>query len=260
MKTYDSFLQPLTEATEGDLKNMGATPAQIQMLKKRQAARGKGFSTGDDRVNKTTSSGPRKALGSSDPLAKAAPNVKKPAPATKASAMTDPLKKAATALAKNTARAITKPADKGASIVRTKQERTGKESVGGQRKSGPGVIRGGALAKRSPDKIVRHRDEYKKDAKQKLASGSAGSPKLSPRTRVPQSSPLKKPNKFAKGFRDEMIPTKRQMGKNLAKGIKSAPGKALRTANAATKGPGVGVSSSGNLKGPAISQGGKTNK
>ena len=60
MKSYNQFL----EATEADLKKMGASPSQIEMLKKRQTARGKGFSTGDDRVKTgaPAPSTPRKAL------------------------------------------------------------------------------------------------------------------------------------------------------------------------------------------------------
>ena len=123
MKSYDSFLdQLLAEATEADLKRMGASDSQISTLKARQARRGKGFETGDDRVKPKQ----RKAItGKGDPLAKAAPGVKKPAPATKASAAADPLKKAA---------------DKGSAIVRTKRGGTDKEAVGAPRKkSGPGV-------------------------------------------------------------------------------------------------------------------------
>lgn len=130
MKTFDCFLQPLTEATERDLKNMGASPDQIDMLKKRQASRGKGFSTGDNRVKKTASSGPRKTL-----------------PPAKSSAL------------------ATRPTSRG---VRTSNEIEKRPSS--------------ALAKKPADKgaaIVRHRNELKKDAVQKMASGSAGTPKTS---------------------------------------------------------------------------------
>ena len=50
MKTFNEFLNPLYEATERDLQKMGATPEQIKRLKQRQAQRGKGFSSGDSRV------------------------------------------------------------------------------------------------------------------------------------------------------------------------------------------------------------------
>lgn len=46
MRTYENWLQ---EATTGDLKAMGATPAQIDKLKQRRAQRGYGFDSNDDR-------------------------------------------------------------------------------------------------------------------------------------------------------------------------------------------------------------------
>jgi len=95
MKTYEGFLNELlSEATEADLKRMGASSDQIAMLKARQAKRGKGFESGDDRVKKSNDIKPQKKLAPSGG-----------------------------ALAK-------RPADKGRDIVATKQERTGKEAVG----------------------------------------------------------------------------------------------------------------------------------
>lgn len=53
MKTFNEFLEPLSEATVADLQRMGASAEQIQKLKQRQAQRGKGFSSGDSRVEKS---------------------------------------------------------------------------------------------------------------------------------------------------------------------------------------------------------------
>ena len=47
----DMWRNGLLEATVGDLKRMGASPDQIRKLQQRQAQRGKGFETGDDRAN-----------------------------------------------------------------------------------------------------------------------------------------------------------------------------------------------------------------
>lgn len=129
-----------------------------------------------------------------DALAKAAPNVKKPAPATKASAMKDNLARAASrsggggggggsrlalppaggALAKRPSSAITKPADKGRALVKDK---------------------GGALAKRpqnltkaKPNKLAHHPDSVKK-ADVKVAPGPKSRPSAA---RAPKA---KKPGK-----------------------------------------------------------------
>ena len=92
-----------------------------------------------------------KKAAQQDPLAKAAPGVKAPTAPTKASAATDPLKSAtnkAGALALRSSPTkqapASTPADKGASIVRTKRGGTGKEAVGAPRKSGPGVRTSGS--------------------------------------------------------------------------------------------------------------------
>ena len=74
MKTLRQFL----EATESDLKSMGANPSQIEALKKRQAKRGYGFQSNDERntsapeksqsaitAPKTTSGPSREATGRS---------------------------------------------------------------------------------------------------------------------------------------------------------------------------------------------------
>ena len=59
MRTFENWLQ---EATTGDLKAMGATPAQIAKLKQRREKRGFGFDRGDDRAGKTTPTTKPKAL------------------------------------------------------------------------------------------------------------------------------------------------------------------------------------------------------
>ncbi len=58
-KTFDDWLQ---EATTGDLRQMGATPAQIAKLKQRREKRGFGFDRGDDRAGKKTPTSKPKAL------------------------------------------------------------------------------------------------------------------------------------------------------------------------------------------------------
>jgi len=93
MKTFEAFM----EATEGDLKAMGASPSQIALLKKRQENRGKGFNSGDDRPEK------------GGPLAKR--------PITRA------VPTRGGALAKRDSSALTKPADKGTAIVKAKQNK-----------------------------------------------------------------------------------------------------------------------------------------
>ena len=98
------------EATEEDLKAMGANPKQIAKLKYRQAQRGKGFSTGDDRVHQQTSSKPKpKALPGSSALAKRPTST---GVSTKGGA-----------LAKRDSSALTKAADKGKAIVKAKQKK-----------------------------------------------------------------------------------------------------------------------------------------
>ncbi len=63
MKTYEVFI----EATTGDLKQMGATPAQIATLKQRREKRGFGFDRGDDRSgNKTPTSKPKALPAAAD--------------------------------------------------------------------------------------------------------------------------------------------------------------------------------------------------
>ena len=59
MRTFENWL---SEATTGDLKQMGATPAQIAKLKQRREKRGFGFDRGDDRAGKSTPTTKPKAL------------------------------------------------------------------------------------------------------------------------------------------------------------------------------------------------------
>ena len=114
MKTYELFV----EATEADLKSMGASASQIAMLKKRQAARGKGFSTGDDRVSKTPSKSTPKALPSSSALVK------------------------------------TSVADKATAMVRQKQGGTGKGAISVPKKSGPGARTPSGSGTKTYDRMV----------------------------------------------------------------------------------------------------------
>jgi len=58
LKTFECFM----EATVNDLRVMGATPEQIAKIKARRDKRGKGFSTGDDRVEGKKQSTVQKAL------------------------------------------------------------------------------------------------------------------------------------------------------------------------------------------------------
>jgi hypothetical protein len=114
MKTFEAFM----EATEGDLKAMGASPSQIALLKKRQEKRGKGFNSGDDRPEK------------GGPLAKR--------PVTRAV----PVKGGA--LAKRDSSALTKPADTGAAIVRQKQEKKNRGDME------PGTVGGKGFGRKVP--------------------------------------------------------------------------------------------------------------
>ena len=84
MKTLQQFL----EATEKDLKDMGASQQQVDALKKRQQKRGKGFSTGDDRVEKSKPASTQKALPPGKPggqITKSSSG--KPSPADKGSSL-----------------------------------------------------------------------------------------------------------------------------------------------------------------------------
>lgn len=108
--------------------------------------------------------------------------------------------------------------------------------------------KGSALSKRAADKgsaIVRHRNELKKDAKQKLASGTAGQPKLSPR-KPPNPSKKSVGTKDPKGFmgglksslggdafskdKKERLAAREKAGRAVGKAIKSTPGKAVGAA------------------------------
>ena len=136
MKSLEHFLD---EATAADLKAMGASDEKIAMLKKRQAARGKGFETGDDRAGKTKSSfsspkalpaakGSRSA-GRGGLVRRAAGAVAKQG-AKSASRAAGSLAKrgasAAAASAKSAAKnaLARRPADKGAALVRQKSDTT----------------------------------------------------------------------------------------------------------------------------------------
>lgn len=143
MKSYKDIMEVMSMK---DMKDLGGTDAQKKIAQDRQKAReakNRGFDA-------------KTAAAQQDPLAKAAPGVKAPTAPTKASAATDPLKSAAN---KGGALALrsspSSPADKGASIVRTKRGGTGKEAVGAPRKSGPGVPQGGGkIVKSSPGSLT----------------------------------------------------------------------------------------------------------
>jgi hypothetical protein len=115
------------------------------MLKKRQAARGKGFSTGDDRVKTGTRkpATPRKALPAGKPTIRQR--------------------------AKTAGRAVKTAADIGSAIVRQRRGGTSKEAVGAPKKSGPGTMPGreppGRLVKSSGGKLAKI-DRSKPDEKQ----------------------------------------------------------------------------------------------
>ena len=99
MKTLSQFL----EATERDLKDMGANEKQVAELKRRQAERkkkgiDKGFTTGDDRNKSTTAPASSSSSGSTRRGQKALP------PASGGSL-------------------ATRPADVGSALVRTKQSK-----------------------------------------------------------------------------------------------------------------------------------------
>lgn len=250
MRTFQQF----REATEKDLKAMGANPNQISTLKKRAAARGeKGFGTSG-----STGSHFHQKSGAlmKRPVSRAVPSKD-------------------SAIVKRPTSAITKPADKGASIVRHKNQ------------------------------VAQDREDAKASARQKLASGSAGKPRLTPMSpekrkasaeRQRDELKYKKDLKTAKdrpGFMggvkksfggDAFMNTKtngkqdpakvarkrdarREMGQKVGNAIKSVPGKAVKSGVGllkkgidSTKGGSVGSSSSGNLGGPTISQGGRTSK
>jgi len=165
MKSYNQFL----EATEADLKKMGASPSQIEMLKKRQTARGKGFSTGDDRVKTgaPAPSTPRKALppgrSSGGMVRRAAGNVARRA-ANKGAAIVrqkaSEKLKAMRAGTGQTRRAADSASSKRSSMVRVpgKGRGTGtyESPKGVGKKRGPGVSQGGGKLVKSPGgKIVR---------------------------------------------------------------------------------------------------------
>ncbi len=61
-KFWEDYRDRLLEATTGDLRQMGATPAQIAKLKQRREKRGFGFDRGDDRAGKKTPTSKPKAL------------------------------------------------------------------------------------------------------------------------------------------------------------------------------------------------------
>ena len=123
----------------------------------------------------------------------------------------------------------TRPADKGASIVRQKRGGTGKEAVGVPKKSGPGVggfDKAGAMTKSKGGAMSiydkeRERIRARKDA-EKVSSGSK------------VSSALKGTAKAGLGLAKKAVDS--------------------------TKGTSVETSSSGSLGGPTLSQGGRTSK
>lgn len=94
------------------MARMGASPAQIAMLKKRQEKRGKGFSTGDDRVK---------------PAPKRPGATRKALPPGKPNRM------------KTAAKAAKAAADIGSAIVRQRRGGTSKEAIGAPKKRGPAV-------------------------------------------------------------------------------------------------------------------------
>lgn len=125
MKTLSLFI---LEATEKDLKAMGASSAQVAELKRRERERAKrgidkGFGTGDDRNKDKKKVSGQKPVGALPP-AKAST----PAPPT-----ATPQQRAA-----DKGGEIVKAKREG-EIVRTKRGGTDKEAVGVPKKTGPGV-------------------------------------------------------------------------------------------------------------------------
>ena len=180
MKTYKDIMEVMSMK---DLNKIpGGSDAQRKIAQDRQRAReakNRGFdakttAARQDPLAKAAPgvkapTAPTKASAAADPLAKAAPGVKAPTAPTKASAATDPLKSAAN---KGGALALrsspSSPADKGASIVRTKRGGTGKEAVGAPRKSGPGVPQGGGkIVKSSPGSLTKRPNLDDKQAGQR---------------------------------------------------------------------------------------------
>lgn len=127
MKTYNQFC----EATIKDVKDMGASPDQIAVLKARQAKRGYGFQSNDRRVKNAP---PKKQINR-DTSSQTPQN----------SSAIDKVSQKKNAIVphqgkkEKAKRVRTGAADKGSDIVRTRRGGTGKEAIGIPKKSGPGV-------------------------------------------------------------------------------------------------------------------------
>ena len=131
MKTFKNFI---AEATEDDLRGMGASSKAIEELKRRRQKRGYGFDRGDDRAQKpgvpntkkpAPNTGVQKALPGS-----VAPGTKEQKPAPSTSSQIVPTKEK-------------KPAS--SQIVSTRQQETPKpKSVPDEKQAGtqPGTTRG----------------------------------------------------------------------------------------------------------------------
>ena len=107
------------------------------------------------------------------------------------------------------------PADKGSAIVRTKRGGTGKEAVGANKKSGPGVMKGGPLAK------------YDKGGELARRTVKKDPPKTGPSSDLAAHQRKKiNDNKYGKLAKDSL-----KVGGKAAKGALGLADKALKRAS-----------------------------
>ena len=187
--------QQFLEVTAADIRAMGGNEKQMKILRDRQKARG---GTGMGQKGSTGSHMHQKQdkKGSSVP---------------------------------------SRPADKGAAIVRQKQGGTGKEAVGAPKISGPGTRPNRGQITRSPGGALAKIDRSRPDEKQAGSRPGTTRGQNVPSTGKPTTKPK---NQFVSGFKSAMggdafakndSATRRkarnELGKKTANVIKSVPGK-----------------------------------
>ncbi len=195
-KTFDDWLQ---EATTGDLRQMGATPAQIAKLKQRREKRGFGFDRGDDRAGKKTPTSKPKAL---------------PAAADKGSAIVR---------AKNR-------------DTKTGKEAIGAPRVSGPGVKSPGSKTYSSVSKPKPKPYST--DGAKPVDRKPIDKSSALSTKVKP-DKPKRKSVFRDAIKqgatggLMGGSENDRREAKRKLGNKIGTGIRNAPGKALGAAGKA---------------------------